>query len=79
MKGVIGVGLLLLGFTIGYLVLVGKLPSSGPLVKAPAGSITGGAVGSGPATPPTAPGVSPMGLPTMKHLHDVNSSLGGMQ
>lgn len=94
MKGVIGVGLLLLGFTVGYLVLAGKLPTSGNLVG-PSSSTSGnttstaslpttgkpyvdinqqpispGGIGSGPT--------GTMGLPTMRHLHDVNSSLGGM-
>ena len=94
MKGVIGVGLLLLGFTVGYLVLAGKLPTSGTLVSPSSSTSSSSSSASLPTAgkpyvdinqQPISPGgigggpTGTMGLPTMQHLHDVNSSLGGMQ
>ena len=74
MGEVLGVGLLLVGFTIGYLVLAGKLPSSQPIV----GSSSSG--GSGPtATPAVQPLSGSMGLPTMVHLSDQAASQGAYQ
>ena len=73
MSEVLGVGLLLVGFTIGYLVLAGKLPSSQPIVKAPGGS------GPTVPTPAVQPPLGSMGLPTMVHLSDQAASQGAYQ
>ena len=76
MTEVLGVAFLLLGFTVGYLVLSGKLPSSQPIVRGTSASNAGG---SGPATPATQPLAGSMGLPTMVHLSDQSASMGAYQ
>ena len=70
MKAVFGVALLLVGFTIGYLVLAGKIPAQSTATGSGPSSTSGGWQPQASATA--------MGLPTMQHLHDVNASLGGM-
>jgi hypothetical protein len=82
MKAVFGVALLLVGFTLGYLVLAGKVPAPAPASTSGTSS-GGGSGGGGGTTSTTTPsgvstGATPMGLPTMQHLHDMNASSGGM-
>ena len=92
MKADLGILLLLLGFTLAYLVIAGKFPTSTPLLTT--GSVTsagakppppgGGSVSVG--TTNVAKGVgsgpggsTPMGLPTMNYFHDLVASQGGLQ
>ena len=94
MKADLGILLLLVGFTLAYLVLAGKIPSALSVVsssstptKAPTGTPPppgGGSVSVG--TTNVAKGIgsgpggtSPMGLPTMGYFHDLVASQGGMQ
>lgn len=78
MRAVLGVFILLVGFTVGYLVLSGKFPAS---------TAKGGGLDTSPqalATPATqrigsSGGMSAIGLPTMAHLDDLVSSNGGMR
>lgn len=89
MKTDLGILLLLLGFTLAYLVMAGKFPTSAPIVTS--GSITsGGAFPSPSPSPQPTPtggrrvgggpgGSTPMGLPTMGYFHDLVASQGGLQ
>lgn len=74
MRAVLGVFILLVGFTVGYLVLSGKFPAS---------TAKGGGLDTSPqalSTPAVQPGqYSIVGLPTMSHLDDLVSSNGGMR
>jgi hypothetical protein len=76
MRAVLGVFILLVGFTVGYLVLSGKLPAS----TAKGGGLdTSHEALSTPAVVPSSQGMSAIGLPTMAHLDDLVSSNGGMR
>jgi hypothetical protein len=80
MRAVLGVLLLLVGFTVAYLVLSGKFPAqqsaatAQTLQNSQAGqqlsiSQSGHNTGGGPDS-------GPLGLPTMKVLHDYAASRG---
>lgn len=89
MKADLGILLLLVGFTIAYLVLAGKLPSAMPFFGTstqqqtpthnPAGNNASGPPNAGNNAGGGPGGTTSLGLPTMGYFHDLVASQGGMQ
>lgn len=91
MKADLGILLLLLGFTLAYLVLAGKIPLSIPIASSatstsnPAGNVgttqasLHNPAGNNAGTGSGPGGTTSIGLPTMGYFHDLVASQGGMQ
>ncbi len=95
MRGVAGLGFIFLGLVMGYLILSGKFPGpssylsqfpQAQVTTVPAGKASSSALNAvitsqGNVEQPArhGDGGNSMGLPTVKHLQDVNASQGGMR
>lgn len=89
MRAVAGLLFVFLGLVMGYLVLTGKFPNSGPLVSTSTSTSSGPAVGNTPQqqsnilanknSGSNAPSYNTLGLPTMANLNDLLASNGGMR
>jgi len=93
MRGVAGIAFVFLGLVMGYFILSGKFPSSSPIAAGPplgtpgnevptpttSNSFVVGGTQHAPGHGPVGDGGSSFGLPTMVHMNDLASSLGGMK
>jgi hypothetical protein len=90
MRGVLGALFLATGVIVAYVVLSGKFPSSASVASASSGGVVQDTSNSvitdaqwnqryrNQAGAGSGPDVSTLGIPTVKHLQDMNAHSGGM-
>ena len=95
MRGVAGILFIFLGLVMGYMILSGQFPSAtgsylgqfpqAQVTQVPAGKASSSALNAVISSqgnveqPARGDGGNSLGLPTTKHLQDVNASQGGMK